>query len=78
VAVRVASARAWLSSPLGLAAGSLVGVVFLALVPRRLRGVRLVRWGLLAWRLWHITGPALARSRTAGQSRPPGERATVP
>jgi hypothetical protein len=63
VAARVAGARAWLSSPLGLVAGSMFGVVALTLAPRRLRGVRLMRWGLLAWRLWRITGPARARWR---------------
>lgn len=74
VAVRVARARAWLSSPLGLAAGSVAGVVLLTLAPRRLRGVRLMRWGLLAWRLWRITGPAMARWRSADQARPPAGR----
>lgn len=64
VAARIASARAWLASPLGLAVGSALGVVALTLVPRRVRGLRLARWGLLAWRVWRIGAPALARWRS--------------
>jgi hypothetical protein len=52
--------QAWLSNPrlwvIASAAGSAVGLAALA----RLRGLRLLRWGLLGWRVWQAAAPWLA------------------
>ena len=60
----------WLSNPLLWMAGSAVGVVVLGATLRRVRAVRVLnvalRWGWLAWRLWHSAGPALSTHRGSG------------
>lgn len=62
LALRVVRIRVWLSSPLVWAAGTAAGLG-LAIGLRRLRAMRLLRWGWVAWRLWRSAGPALARYR---------------
>lgn len=47
--------RAWMAVPqVGAATGVLGGVATL-LALRRVRGLRLLRWGLLGWRVWKLT-----------------------
>jgi hypothetical protein len=70
VADRVVRIRAWLSSPLALTAGSAAGALVLGVALRRVRAARLLRWGVLGWRMWRSAGPALALYRAAGQGRP--------
>jgi hypothetical protein len=66
VAYRVARVRAWLSSPLVWTAGSAVGALVLTAKLRRVRIVRVLRWGWLAWGFWRKAAPVLARYRALG------------
>lgn len=63
-ALRVARVRVWLSDPMVWAVGGVVAAVALTAAPRRVRRLRLMRWGLLAWRVWRIAAPALTRWRS--------------
>jgi hypothetical protein len=66
VAYRVARVHAWLSSPLVWTVGSAVGVLVLTATLRRVRIVRVLRWGWLAWGFWRSAAPVLARYRALG------------
>jgi len=70
VAERVASIRAWLSNP-WVAAACVTGALAIGVGLRRVRAVRVLRWGWLAWRLWRSAAPAVASAaRLAGDGRP--------
>jgi hypothetical protein len=61
VAQRVAQARAWLSSPQARTVAVAAGALVLAMALRRVRALRLLRWGWLALGLWRSAAPVLAR-----------------
>jgi len=71
VALRLLTLRAWLASPAVWAAGSATGALVLGVALRRVRLLRLLRWGWVAHRLWRGLAPLVARVR-AGDARARG------
>jgi hypothetical protein len=60
LAYRAVRFREWLSSPVGLVAGSAAAAVVLAVSLRHARSARAWRWGRLAWRVWRLWRSAAA------------------
>jgi hypothetical protein len=58
---RVLRVGTWLSSPTAAAAGAATASLLLAVVLRRVRIVRMLRWAWLARSLWRSAAPVLAR-----------------
>lgn len=68
LAARAVRAYAWLSSPIARTVGAAAGALLLGVALRRVRGVPLLRWGWLAWRIWQTAAPALAARAAARRS----------
>lgn len=53
--------RAWLTDPQRGMATGVAGSMALLLAMRRVRGLRLLRWTLLGWRLWKLVAAQVLR-----------------